>query len=161
MKRRMLVGLSCFLLAGCVSFGDSSLLNEATIAQIKVGQTTKDQVVALLGEPTDRRSAGLSGYTHEWWAYSLSTSTINPLEYLFLVGFFFNGIGLPDTRRDLNLVFSPDGIVTGLFQQTTSYDMGGPLIPLSVTSDSISTVGFPGQPTGPTRYADQLHVQYP
>jgi len=75
------------LLAGCVSVGNERLLDETTVAQIKAGETTKAQVTVLLGEPTYQRSTQVSGYTYEWWSYKVATSTINPLEYLLLVGF--------------------------------------------------------------------------
>ena len=161
MKLQLSVVLTGMLLAGCVSAGNELLLNEATVGQIKAGETTKAQVTALLGEPTYQRSTLVSGYTYEWWSYSLATSTINPLEYILLVGFFFNGIGLPDERRDLHLSISPDGIVTGLYQQVTAYDMGGLFSPLSVTSRTKTSVGLPNQRTGPTQYEGKMQVQSP
>ena len=161
MKLQLSVVLAGMLLAGCVSVGNERLLDETTVAQIKAGETTKAQVTTLLGEPTYQRSTQVSGYTYEWWSYNVATSTINPLEYILLVGLFFNGLGLPDERRDLHLSISPDGIVTGLHQQVTAYDMGGPFSPLSVTSRTRTSVGLPSQPSDPTQYEGKMQVLSP
>jgi len=158
MKLKLSVALAGMLLGGCLSFGNEMLLDETTVAQIKAGETTKAQVTALLGEPTYQRSTQVFGYTYEWWSYKVTTSTINPLEYILLVGFFFNGIGLPDERRDLHLSINPDGIVTGLHQQVTAYDMGGLFSPLSVTSRTKTSAGLQGQRTGPTQYEGTMQV---
>lgn len=148
------------LLAGCVSIGNSGLASDATMAQLKVGETTKQQVTSLLGEPTSQRSIEVAGSTREHWSYSYASSTINPLEYLFLYGFFFNGIGLPDTRYDLSLFFDHRGIVSSLSRLKTDYDMGGPFSPLQVTSIASKTLSFPGASKGPIRFEDKMEYRY-
>ncbi len=160
MKGRYWQGFSCLLLAGCVSIGNSELASDATMAQIKVGETTKQQVTSLLGEPTSQRSIEMGGWTREYWSYSYASSTINPLEYLFLYGLFFNGIGLHDTRYDLSLFFDHRGIVSSLSKLTTVYDMGGPFSPLQVTSFAGNTVSFPGAPKGPIQFEDRMKYRY-
>ena len=137
MNRTLLIGLAGALFAGCVSVGNANLGNEDTIKQIKVGQTTKDQVASLLGEPDERRFTTLSGATYEWWSYSYSSSIINPLEYLLLVGVFFNGFGTPDMRRVLGISFTPEGTVRSVVQQTTTYEMGGLLSTMQVKSHVV------------------------
>jgi hypothetical protein len=112
------------LLTGCVSLGNGKLRDDTVVAQIKVGMTTKNEVQAALGDPIERRSTPLGPVTYEWWGYSYSTSVINPLEYLFLIGLFVNGIGTPDTRRDVQVFFDPDGTVRSVRDQTTRYDLG-------------------------------------
>jgi hypothetical protein len=153
-------GISCLLLAGCVSTGNSELANEATIMQIKVGETTRRQVASLLGEPTSQRTIEMAGATREWWTYSYASSTINPLEYLFLYGIFFNGIGLPDARHDLSLFFDHRGIVGSLSRLKTDYEMGGPLSPLQATSISIKTMGFTETSKEPIRFEDRMEYRY-
>lgn len=76
--------LAGLLLAGCVSAGHSGLADQAALAQIMVWETTRQQVLALLGEPSASRVTEHAGAAREWWAYSYSTATINPLDYLFL-----------------------------------------------------------------------------
>ncbi len=160
MKARSCWWFSCCLLAGCISTGNSELANEATISQIKVGVTTRQQVTDLLGEPTNRRTIEIGGASREWFAYNYASSTINPLEYLLLYGIFFNGIGLPDTRYDLSLFFDHRGIVNSLSIMTTEYEMGGPVTPLRLTSSTGKTMGFPESSKEPVRFEDTMGYEY-
>jgi outer membrane protein assembly factor BamE (lipoprotein component of BamABCDE complex) len=112
------------LLSGCLSFGNSTLRDDTAVARIKVGLTTKEEVRAILGPPSEHRSTPLGSHVYEWWSYTYSMSVINPLEYLLLVGLFINGIGLPDTRRDFQVFFDPDGKVRTVTDQVSSYDLG-------------------------------------
>lgn len=156
MTGKLSVGLCGLFLAGCITTGNERLLDDAILAQIRVGETTSAQVAQLLGDPSERRSTQMSGATHESWGYRVSTSIINPLEYVLLYGFLYNGIGLPDTRRELYLAINPDGIVVSLMRQTTTYDMGAPFIRPEVTSRVVSAVA-PAGPSGPSiRYEDSL-----
>jgi outer membrane protein assembly factor BamE (lipoprotein component of BamABCDE complex) len=161
MKRGLIVSLGALVLTGCVSLGNDHLFDDATVSKITAGETTKQQVEALLGEPSQRRISQASGSPHEWWAYSAERSTINPLEYVLLVGFLINGLGAPDERRDLLVAFNPDGIVTSLHQQTTAYDMGWPFTPLNVSSNSNTNVARQGMTGEAVRYQDKLNVTYP
>jgi outer membrane protein assembly factor BamE (lipoprotein component of BamABCDE complex) len=153
--------LTALLLAGCLTTGNELLRNDATLAQVKAGETTKEQVIALLGDPTYRRSTTISGYTYEWWSYNMTSSTINPLEYLLLVGFFFNGIGLPDEERAFHLSFNADGVVTNVHHQVTTFDMGTFFTPLEVSSRTKTGFGLPKQTAGATMYEDQMTAQSP
>ena len=150
--------ICCLVLTGCISTGNDRLFNDATVAQIKAGETTKGQVISLLGEPTYQRQTTMSGHGYEWWAYVGEQSTVNPLEYLLLVGFFFNGIGTPDDRRDLHLFFDPDGVLTHVHHQATTYDNGGPLSSLNYTSKANTLLGRLGQDGDPTGYQDVMAV---
>ncbi|MGH7260856.1 MAG: outer membrane protein assembly factor BamE domain-containing protein [Nitrospiraceae bacterium] len=152
--------LTGLLLAGCVSVGNSNLADHATLAQIKVGQTTKQQVAALLGEPSKYRRTEHAGYALEWWAYEHASSTINPLEYLFVYGFWTNGLGLFDTRHDLHVFFNADGIVRSLSLQTTSYDMGSPFRALRVTGTAAHTMIFGGRSEKPVSFTDKMEYRY-
>jgi hypothetical protein len=152
--------LAGLLLAGCVSVGNSNLADQATLAQIKVGQTTRQQVLALLGEPSEYRRTEYAGSAREWWAYGHASSTINPLEYLFVYGFWTNGLGLYDTRRDLHVFFDANGIVRNLSLQTTSYDMGSPLRALHVSSTATHTMVFGGRTDKPVSFTDRMEYRY-
>lgn len=152
--------LAGLLLAGCVSVGTSKLADQATLAQIKVGQTTKAQVEALLGDPLDYRRTEYAGSTREWWAYELASSTINPFEYLFIYGFWTNGVGLFDTRHDLHVFFDANGVVRSFSLQTTSYDMGSPLSALDVTSTAARTMVYGGRTDKPVTFTDKMEYRY-
>ena len=152
--------LAGLFLAGCVSVGNSKLSDQATLAQIKVGQTTKAQVEALLGEPLDYRRTEYAGSIREWWAYEHASSTINPLEYLFLYGFWTNGVGLFDTRHDLHVFFDAGGIVRSLSLQTTSCDMGSPFSALHVASTAARTLVYGGRKDKPVSFTDKAEYRY-
>lgn len=147
-------------LAGCVSVGNSSLADQATLARIKIGQTTRQQVLALLGEPTQSRRTEHAGSAREWWAYEHASSMINPFEYLFLYGFWTNGVGLFDTRHDLHVFFDANGIVRSLSQQTTSYNMGSPVSALHVTSTAAHTMLVGGRKDRPVSFTDKTEYRY-
>jgi outer membrane protein assembly factor BamE (lipoprotein component of BamABCDE complex) len=137
----LLLGLVVMLLSsGCVSFGNATLRDDTALEQIEVGTATKKDVQNVFGDPSERRSIQLGTSTYEWWGYSYSRSVINPLEYLLLVGFFVNGIGTPDTRRDLQVFFDPDGTVRSVRDQKTDYDLG--ILREDRVSSTIRTVTF-------------------
>jgi len=152
------VSLCTLALTGCISLGNDHLLNDSTMTQIKPGETTKAQIVSLIGDPDYRRQITMSGHAYEWWAYDAERSIVNPLEYVLVVGFFFYGIGTPDDRWDLHLFFDPDGVVTHVHQQTTSYDTGGSFTSRNITSKVGTSVRQLRQPAGPTSYQDVMAV---
>jgi outer membrane protein assembly factor BamE (lipoprotein component of BamABCDE complex) len=160
MTRRRGQAFLFLLLAGCVSTGNSDLANDQTIAQIKVGETTKQQVVGLLGDPAAQRTIEMGGWTREWWSYSYSSSTINPLDYLLLYGFFFNGIGLYDTRYDVGVFFDQRGVVSSISRLKTDYDMGRPFTSKQVSSVSNKTIGFPDATKRADQFEDRMEYRY-
>ena len=160
MKRTSWLGLACLLLAGCVWTGNSKLASDEAMAQIKVGETTSQQLVSLLGEPDSRRTIELAGSTREWWSYTYASSTINPIEYILLYGFFFNGIGLYDSRYDVGVSFDQRGLVSSLSRTKADYDMGSPFAPLKVSSVATRTMGFPEAGKGPVRYEDKMEYRH-
>jgi hypothetical protein len=147
------------LLAGCVSIGNRQVADETTIGHIKVGETTKDEIAALLGRPADQRTIEMGGAAREWWSYDYATATINPLEYILLYGFWTNGIGLFDNRYDLKLFFNDKGIVNGLSWLTTSYDMGGPVNTMQVTATADRTIGVAGPAGRTVRFVDKVEYR--
>lgn len=160
MTRYSCVGCMCLFLAGCVSIGNSDLASNQTMAQIKVGETTKSQVMNLLGEPESQRTIETGGATREWWSYSHSSAMVNVLDYIFLYGFFFNGLGLYDTRYDLSLFFDHHGVVTSLSQLKTDYDMGRPFMSLEISSVASKTMGFSEASKRVVRFEDKMNYRY-
>lgn len=160
MTRMRWLGLSCLLLAGCVSLGTSELASDQTMAQIRVGETTKQQVTSLLGEPERRRTTEMGGATREWWAYRYESAVINPLDYLFLYGFFFNGIGFYDTRYDLSLFFDHRGVVSSVSRLRTDYDMGRPFTSKQVSSVAHTMIAYPEATKQPLQFEDRVEYRY-
>lgn len=156
----IVLALAGLVLAGCVSAGHPGLADPATLAQIRVGETTRRQVVALLGEPVASRVTEHAGATREWWLYTYETAAINPLDYLLLHGFLTNGLGLFDVRHDLQMFFDPDGTVRSVAIQTTSYDMGGPFQSLEVSGTATVTMTYGGRLGAPIRFTDRAEFRY-
>jgi hypothetical protein len=152
--------LSCLLLSGCVSTGNSNLASDQTMANIKVGETTRQQVVNLLGEPDSRMTVEVGGATREWWSYTYASAVINPIDYILLYGLFFNGIGLYDTRYDVGVFFNHQGVVSSLSRMKTDYDMGRPFASLHVSSVANKTVGYFEPAKEPVHYEDKMEYRY-
>ena len=115
--------------------------------------------MTLLGRPADQRSIELGVATREWWAYEYATAAINPLDYIFLYGFWTNGIGLFDSRYDLKLSFNDKGVVSGLSLLTTSYEMGGPVSTMQVTGTADRTIGVAGPAGRTVRFVDKVEYR--
>jgi outer membrane protein assembly factor BamE (lipoprotein component of BamABCDE complex) len=145
---------------GCVSTGNSNLADNQTMAQITVGKTTKQQVASLLGDPSNQRSIEMGGWTREWWGYSYASAKINPLEYLLLYGFLYNGVGLYDTQYDLGVYFDHRGIVSSLSTLKTDYDMGSPFTSPRVSTVAGTMMGFPETAREPVRFEIKMESRY-
>lgn len=155
MIKQVTCGLTGLVLAGCVSFGTSQLADPAVMDQIKVGETTKAQVVRLLGEPETRIGTTLAGVTYEGWTYRYAASVINPLEYLLLYGFLYNGPGAHDRIYMLAVSFGSGDVVRTRDYTQTSYDLGTPITNATVTSDA-RVESRPGGTGTPVRWEDQV-----
>lgn len=152
--------LSCLLLSGCVSIGNSDLASDQTMANIQVGETTRQQVMNLLGKPDGQMLIEMGGSTREWWSYTHASAEINPIDYILLYGLFFNGIGLYDTRYDISIFFDHRGVVSSLSKLRTDYDMGRPFASLQVSSVSNKTMGLLEPAKQPVHYEDRTELRY-
>lgn len=151
------LGLCWLLLGGCVSFGNAGLADRDKMAQVKAGETTREQVAALLGEPDSKREISLSGATFERWSYRRSSSLINIWEYIPVpfYGLFFHGLGTPDVQHNLDVFYGPTGVVTTRFYTETSYETGGLFTPMTLTTNT-SVESLPGGMGNPVRWEDQV-----
>ena len=71
---------SCLLLSGCASIGNSDLAREQTMSNIQVGETTREQVMNLLGEPDSQMTIEVAGSIREWWFYTYESAAVNPVD---------------------------------------------------------------------------------
>ena len=159
MNRRVSLMFFCVSLSGCISIGNADLANDQKMANIQVGETTRQQVMTLLGEPDSQMLSEIRGWSREWWSYSHASAVINPIDYILLYGLFFNGIGLYDTRYDVGIFFDHRGVVSSLSRIKTDYDMGRPFASLHVSSVSNKTMGFPEPAKQPVRYEDRMEFR--
>ncbi|HEU4685538.1 MAG TPA: hypothetical protein VFS39_13615 [Nitrospira sp.] len=146
----------CLVLGGCVSTGTSTLADDRTIAKIQVGKTTKNEVSNILGDPDGRHLVEIANTTRQWWTYSYAKAEINPIDYLLLYGFFYNGIGTYDTRYDVDVFFDDRDVVTSLSRMKTEYDLGRPFTRAQVSSITERTIGFPEPGKRPIHFEGRL-----
>src|SRR5690349_199533 len=116
---RMWLMLLCVFEAGCISTGHANLANDVTMGEIHVGETTQQQVLKLLGQPDSQIKTDMAGLRRELWSYSYASAVINPIDYLLLYGFWFNGIGTYDTEYDLSVSFDHEGVVNSVSRVKT------------------------------------------
>jgi outer membrane protein assembly factor BamE (lipoprotein component of BamABCDE complex) len=151
--------LSFLLLSGCASMGNSDLASQQAMSNIQVGETTRQQVMSLLGEPDSQMMVEVAGSIREWWAYTYESAVINPIDYILLYGLFFNGVGLYDTRYDVGVFFDHRGVVTSLSKTKTEFDMGRPFAPLKVSSLTNKTIGFSGLAQKTVHFEDRMEYR--
>jgi hypothetical protein len=127
------------------------------MTQVKAGETTKEQVLALLGEPDRKREVTLAGTTFERWSYRRASSIVNLWEYIPVpfYGLFFHGLGTPDVQHDLDVFYGPSGVITTKFYTETSYETGGLFTPMTlVTNTNVDSL--PGRSGQAVHWEDQV-----
>ena len=149
----------CLALSGCLSIGHAELAGDQTMAGIRVGETTREQVLNVLGEPDSQMLIDIRGSQREWWSYTYASAVVNPIDYMLLYGLFFNGIGMYDTRYDVGVFFDHRGVVSSVSRLTTDYEMGGPFASLHVSSISDKTIAFSEPAKQSVHYEDRMEFQ--
>ena len=111
MKMKKVVGLiaTILILGGCASAGNQSLKAESEVSvgeKLKEGQTTKQQVRAVFGSPSETNftDSGL-----EIWKYMLVDVTSDAVNYIPVVNLF--GSSASGTKKELVVMFDTDGII--------------------------------------------------
>lgn len=115
---------SCALILGCASSGNPEIRREDLTSQIKIGESTKDDVRRLFGHPN-----GTSRYTgtvpqlpghpttppgafSEIWTYVHVSTEIAPVTFIPIVG-LFAGNATSEVNQ-LAITFDDKGIVRGV-----------------------------------------------
>ena len=116
--------LLCCLLAGCVSTGNANIADPKKVNQIKVGTTTKTEVLQLFGPPGSTLKGIGEDKTKEFeiWNYIYISHESNPISFVPLVGTAMYLSGERGTHKSNNLAvtFDQQGIVRGV-----GYGQGG------------------------------------
>ena len=94
--RIWLLCMCCVVLTGCVGasdwlsgptqFQDSPLEPSQHLAPLWIGVTTKQEIVASLGNPTNRHIHSIDGIQVKSLGYSTAETEIRPYQYLPLLG---------------------------------------------------------------------------
>jgi outer membrane protein assembly factor BamE (lipoprotein component of BamABCDE complex) len=119
---RLVAFLLVFLLSGCSTVGDylsgssptqtPSFSYPGQLSPIHIGQTTKDEVRQMLGEPMDVQVATGDGRPHESWAYPSSQDDVHPFQYV--MGFGVLALPSKDPPASFAVSFNDLGIVQGI-----------------------------------------------
>jgi len=145
------------LFSACATSGNPAVLDQTIVSQIKLGQSTKDDVRRLLGEPTHTSLTQIANHQNEVWAYGFARHETNPLIYVPVVGLFvmaFGGWGEHESGS-VAVSFGEDGIVRSLSKHQANLALGGIGTPTTIKSQS-NTEG--GTPTNPVRFDSQTNI---
>ena len=125
----ILSGAIIWLLAGCVSSGNPSIMNQSLMDQINLDLSTKEDVRRILGQPnsTSRSSGSLPfpGTTLtnvESWTYSHLDVAVDGATFIPIVGLFAGG-----ATTDVNMftvVFDDNGVVRHITTSQTQSQSG-------------------------------------
>ncbi len=118
----------CFVLSGCVEasnwlsgptqYQNSSFASSPQLAPIRIGVTTKQEMVARLGHPTDEKVRSTDGIQVESLSYSTAEAEISPYQYLPLLGGIAYLEPLQNQTPSTAFSFSSEGLVSGLTVST-------------------------------------------
>jgi len=104
-----------------VSSGNPTATREDLISQVKIGETTKEEIRQMFGQPTvmSRHSGGLGFYpglagvsstnTIEIWNYTHMNVDTSPVTFIPIVGLFAGGS--TSTMSQVTFTFDDKGIV--------------------------------------------------
>jgi outer membrane protein assembly factor BamE (lipoprotein component of BamABCDE complex) len=124
MKNTIAILFCAALLCGCVSMGRK--IDQAKVAEIKTGVTTRAQVIQLIGSPDQITDA--NGTVMFMYMYIHSSATAST--YIPIVGAFAGGA---NTQNEMVMVSFTNDVVSAL---TSSY--GGNEINSGITTGSAA-----------------------
>lgn len=104
--RNATVVMLALALAGCMTVGNRQIANKDVVSRIEASKTTKNEVVALVGQPTRVRFMDSGGET---WEYEMQKSQIRGATLIPVIGLFAGGANIQ--TYSLSILFRPDGIV--------------------------------------------------
>jgi len=102
MRHVLIAALAAAILVGCATSG--AKVTEQQIAQLKVGETTWSDMVALLGQPT---SSTVTSQGTRMATYSYAQVTTRPETFIPFVGVFVGGADIKS--NGVSLMFGKDG----------------------------------------------------
>jgi outer membrane protein assembly factor BamE (lipoprotein component of BamABCDE complex) len=110
-------------LISCTTVDNPALLEEERLQQIRLGETTKAQVEALLGRPMTMSQTLIDGGQIETWIYNYGRAETNPLLFVPIIGLgvAISGNGITAEGRSLIVGFAPNGTVRTLTRSKSQY----------------------------------------
>jgi outer membrane protein assembly factor BamE (lipoprotein component of BamABCDE complex) len=120
---------------GCASTGNKKIMNADFMKSLQIGQTTKESVVALLGEPQHTGSQQ-GGYNWEIWRYTGTDRSINAASFIPLVDI---AAGRQTTTvRVVDLYFDGKGVLTDIKSES---DLSERVMPIGTVMLGAAAVG--------------------
>ncbi|HKW86094.1 MAG TPA: outer membrane protein assembly factor BamE [Nitrospiraceae bacterium] len=133
------------------------MLDQATVSQIKIGESTKEDVRRLLGSPNHTSITQMPSQQIEVWAYGYAKHETNPLIYVPVVNLFvlaFGGLGEHESGS-VAVSFDKDGIVGSMSKYKSDITMGGLATPTTIQGQSNTQSGTS---TDPVRFQSQPNI---
>jgi len=137
-------------LAGCSSVGDllsgeqnsqhPGLVYPPQLESVFIGQTTKEEVRNLFGNPTDLQVSSDHDSAHESWAYAKANPAINPLQ--FVPGFGVLALSEGQGVYSFSMSFSASGVVEGVWlREVQPYGDGSATVATIQGTSSVQPYG--------------------
>lgn len=105
MRRNYMLCLA-LLLSACSTIGNRQLENAETVDKIRAGKSTKAEVKALVGDPSE---VTFTENGEETWKYVLTKSQVRGASFIPIVGLFAGGADIQ--TYTLTVLFRTDGVV--------------------------------------------------
>ena len=113
----------------------------------------------MLGNPTGSKTHTLNGTQVESWAYVSHEETVQPYQYVLLVGAFASSHSLVNESPSVAIGFSPNGVVSGLTVSTLN--AYGDILPselFPVSASSTPLYGMRNPQISHSPHATNFHV---
>ena len=117
MKKLLALALTATLLAGCATVGRK--LDQTSVDKIKKGETTREEVLKLIGSPDQMTRDGSGNVT---FSYMYVRATAKPETYIPIVGAFAGGANVQNQM--VIVTFGPDGIVKDIISTYGATESG-------------------------------------
>lgn len=105
------------LLSGCATVGRR--IDPSAVQHLQIGQTTREQAVALLGTPDSSTQIGTGG---TMWTYTFARASTKASSFIPVVGAFAGGTNVQS--QSLVLTFGADGILKDFVSSVSGTDVG-------------------------------------
>ena len=115
--RLLALGLIISFFVGCASVGRK--LDQASVDRIKKGETTREQVLKLIGSPDQMTRDGNGNVT---FSYMYLRATAKPATYIPIVGAFAGGANVQNQM--VMVTFGSDGIVKDIISTYGATESG-------------------------------------
>ena len=120
MKGIVILFCALFMIGGCASHGNKVLKEEtskAVAAKITKGETTKEQVRAMYGDPM---STSFTDSGKEIWKYEFIKTNAKVTNFIPVVSLFNSGA--KGDKKELVVMFDDGGIVKNFSMSTSKVD---------------------------------------